>query len=181
MIDSALGLDPAGHERGGQGEAHPARPRRSLRHHLRRQDQGRAQRPTPPTATATGSTESCSRPSRSGRKVMARRGRAGSPQPSRRGRSPHRAPPRSPPGGSPRPLRPPRLPRRRSLHGTATAHRSRPRPPRLRRPSRAGPAWLNGMTERASGRRMSRAKRQRRSANGSTQEALEGSRSPSPR
>ena len=44
MIDSALGLDPQGHERGGEGEAHPARSCRSLRHHLRRQDQGRVQR-----------------------------------------------------------------------------------------------------------------------------------------
>ena len=47
MIDSALGLDPQDMSETAKAEAHPARPCRSQRHHVRRQDQGRAERGCP--------------------------------------------------------------------------------------------------------------------------------------
>ena len=78
MIDSALGLDPEDMSEAAKAEAHPARPRRSLRHHLRRQDQGRGERR--PALRRQEPARPCRAADRAGvAEGHGRRGRAGSP------------------------------------------------------------------------------------------------------
>ena len=137
MIDSALGLDPAGHERGGArpsascaaspiSPASPSSPRSRSRRAT-----------TPPTATRTGSTASCVPTEPEWRQIM--NGEAVPARPSTRRQ------PRGDRGhvragvGARRSRRPRDRPRRRGRRGPPAS-----RPRRRSPPPPAGPAWLNG-------------------------------------
>ena len=131
----------AGHERGGEAEAHPARSRRS-QPASPSSPRSRSSRATiPATATRTGSIGWCCRPRRNGSSSwtarMCRRARAARagppPRPLRRSR-PGRRPRRKP--ANSRNREPRRLPARRLVAAAGRSGAPAAKPP--------GPAWLNG-------------------------------------